>query len=50
LKARCFSVDLNFNLDKSDDDDGEVIKSSRAPGCPVFKVMDEKLPRALADG
>ncbi len=23
---------------------------SRAPVCPVFKVMDEELPRALADG
>ncbi len=23
---------------------------SRAPGCPVFKVLDDESPRALADG
>ncbi len=23
---------------------------SRAPGCPVFKVLDNELPRVLADG
>jgi hypothetical protein len=27
-----------------------MIMMSRAPGCPAFKVMDEELPRALADG
>jgi hypothetical protein len=25
-------------------------RMSRAPGCPVFKVIDDELPRALADG
>ncbi len=29
---------------------GSRCMMSRAPGCPVFKVMDDELPRALADG
>jgi hypothetical protein len=48
------SAGVNANANDGEAERGArvagMMSSSRAPICPVFKVMDDELPRALADG